>query len=369
MHIRRVAEYPRPDHVLFHFSDTHLIAGDGGLYGTVDAEHRLRELLAQAEASRITPTAIVFTGDLTDHGESDAYGKLRRLVEPFAARLGAPVVWVAGNHDDRATLREHLLDEDGSAAPFDRVHLFDGLRIVVLDTTVPGHHYGELSDDQLAWLRTELAEPAPFGTILAMHHPPVPCIQDLAVTVELRDQRRLADVLDGTDVRGILAGHLHFSTTATFAGIPVSVASSSCYSQDLAVTVELRDQRRLADVLDGTDVRGILAGHLHFSTTATFAGIPVSVASSSCYSQDLAVSVGGQRGRDGAQSFNYVHVYPDTVVHSVVPIGHGPTVGTPASPEEAAERLTAAGIVIPGASRIPQVLREGVDAPESDEIH
>ncbi|MBF6060610.1 phosphodiesterase [Nocardia terpenica] len=315
MHIRRVAEYPRPDHVLFHFSDTHLIAGDGGLYGTVDAEHRLRELLAQAEASRITPTAIVFTGDLTDHGESDAYGKLRRLVEPFAARLGAPVVWVAGNHDDRATLREHLLDEDGSAAPFDRVHLFDGLRIVVLDTTVPGHHYGELSDDQLAWLRTELAEPAPFGTILAMHHPPVPCIQDLAVTVELRDQRRLADVLDGTDVRGILAGHLHFSTTATFAGIPVSVASSSCYSQD------------------------------------------------------LAVSVGGQRGRDGAQSFNYVHVYPDTVVHSVVPIGHGPTVGTPASPEEAAERLTAAGIVIPGASRIPQVLREGVDAPESDEIH
>lgn len=315
MHIRRVAEYPRPDHVLFHFSDTHLIAGDGGLYGTVDAEHRLRELLAQAEASRITPTAIVFTGDLTDHGESDAYGKLRRLVEPFAARLGAPVVWVAGNHDDRATLREHLLDEDGSAAPFDRVHLFDGLRIVVLDTTVPGHHYGELSDDQLSWLRTELAEPAPFGTILAMHHPPVPCIQDLAVTVELRDQRRLADVLDGTDVRGILAGHLHFSTTATFAGIPVSVASSSCYSQD------------------------------------------------------LAVSVGGQRGRDGAQSFNYVHVYPDTVVHSVVPIGHGPTVGTPASPEEAAERLTAAGIVIPGASRIPQVLREGVDAPESDEIH
>ncbi|ATL70549.1 phosphodiesterase [Nocardia terpenica] len=315
MHIRRVAEYPRPDHVLFHFSDTHLIAGDGGLYGTVDAEHRLRELLAQAEASRITPTAIVFTGDLTDHGESDAYGKLRRLVEPFAARLGAPVVWVAGNHDDRATLREHLLDEDGSAAPFDRVHLFDGLRIVVLDTTVPGHHYGELSDDQLAWLRTELAEPAPFGTILAMHHPPVPCIQDLAVTVELRDQRRLADVLDGTDVRGILAGHLHFSTTATFAGIPVSVASSSCYSQD------------------------------------------------------LAVSVGGQRGRDGAQSFNYVHVYPDTVVHSVVPIGRGPTVGTPASPEEAAERLTAAGIVIPGASRIPQVLREGVDAPESDEIH
>ncbi|BCK53271.1 phosphodiesterase [Nocardia wallacei] len=313
MPISRVAEYPRPDHVLFHFSDTHLIADDGALYGAVDAEQRLRQLLDRAAAGGITPTAILFTGDLTDHGEPRAYGKLRALVEPFADRLGAPVVWVTGNHDDRATLREHLLGEDGSAEPFDLVHTIDGLRIVVLDTTVPGHHHGELTDDQLAWLRAVLAEPAPFGTILAMHHPPVPCIQDLAVTVELRDQKRLADVLDGTDVRSILAGHLHYSTTATFAGIPVSVASSACYSQD------------------------------------------------------LAVAEGGQRGRDGAQSFNYVHVYPDTVVHSVVPIDHGPTVGQPATPAEAAERLERAGIVIPPAARIPRVLDRQTEAPESDD--
>lgn len=307
----RVAEYPRPDHILFHFSDTHLV-GDGALYGAVDAVERLRGLLAQAEASRITPAAIVFTGDLTDQGESDAYDRLRALVEPLAEQLGAHVVWVPGNHDDRATLRTRLLDEPGSAEPLDRVHVVDGLRIVVLDTTVPGEHYGEVTDTQLAWLRSVLAEPAPFGSILAMHHPPVPCIQDLAVTVELRDQRRLAEVLRGTDVRAILAGHLHFSTTATFAGIPVSVASSACYSQDLAVTD------------------------------------------------------GGQRGRDGAQSFNYVHVYPDTVVHSVVPLGDGPTVGRPASPEQAALRLREAGIVIPEAGRIPHALPGNTPAPESD---
>ena len=29
----RVAEHPRPDHVIAHISDTHLIAGDGDLYG------------------------------------------------------------------------------------------------------------------------------------------------------------------------------------------------------------------------------------------------------------------------------------------------------------------------------------------------
>ncbi|MBF6210676.1 phosphodiesterase [Nocardia puris] len=308
MPISRVAEHPRPDHVLFHFSDTHLIAGDDALYGAVDAERRLRQLLDHAAASRIRPTALVFTGDLTDRGEPGAYAKLRALVDPFAEELGAPVVWVMGNHDDRGALRSGLLGETASDEPFDRVHMVDGLRIVALDTSVPGHHYGEISDRQLDWLRSVLAEPAPFGTVLAMHHPPVPCVLDLAVTVELRDQRRLAAVLDGSDVRAILAGHVHLSTFATFAGIPVSVSSATCYTQD------------------------------------------------------LGVAEGGLRGRDGAQAFNFVHVYPDTVVHTVVPIDAGPTVGEPATPEQAAEKLAAAGIVIPPAARIPHVMRR----PPSD---
>ncbi|MFC9893692.1 phosphodiesterase [Nocardia sp. NPDC127579] len=313
MRISRVAEHPRPNHVLFHISDTHLIAGDGELYGAVDAERRLREVLEQAAATRIRPTAIVFTGDLTDKGEPGAYDKLRAIVEPFARDLGAPIVWVQGNHDDRAILRGTLLRERPSTAPLDRVHMIDGLRVIALDTSVPGYHHGEISDEQLAWLRSILATPAPFGTILAMHHPPVPCVMDLAVTVELRDQRRLADVLDGTDVRAILAGHLHFSTSATFAGIPVSVASATCYTQDLGV----------AD--------------------------------------------GGQRGRDGAQAFNLVHIYPETVVHSVVPITKGPTVGAPATPEQAQKRLAEAGIVIPPAAKIPLFMRRPQPSPEADD--
>ncbi|MEU7215039.1 phosphodiesterase [Nocardia iowensis] len=313
MHISRVAEHPRPDHVLFHFSDTHVIAGDGDLYGDVDADQRLCQLLEQAAASRIQPTAIVFTGDLTDKGEPGAYDKLKALVEPFARSLPAPIVWVAGNHDDRGLLRRKLLGERASTAPLDRVHLIDGLRIIALDTSVPGHHYGEISDDQLDWLRSVLAEPAPFGTILAMHHPPVPCVLDLAVTVELRDQRKLADVLDGSDVRAILAGHLHFSTNATFAGIPVSVASATCYSQD------------------------------------------------------LGVEQGGLRGRDGAQAFNYVHIYPGTVVHSVVPIDRGRTVGSPSTAAQTRRTLEREGIVIPPAARIPHVMRRRATTPESDD--
>ena len=305
----RVAEYPRPDHVLLHLSDTHLLAGKERLYGAVDADARLQRLLDRIEAARITPSALVFTGDLVDAGEPAAYRKLRAMIEPFAARLGCEVLWVTGNHDDRTAMRQHLLGESPSGEPLDRVSLVNGLRIVTLDTSVPGQHYGQVTDAQLTWLAGVLAAPAPFGTILAMHHPPLPPVADLAVAVELVEQHRLAGVLEGTDVRAILAGHLHYSSFGTFAGIPVSVASSTCYTQD------------------------------------------------------LAFEQGGTRGRDAAQAFSLVNVYPETVLHSAVPVDSGPAVGEVVSARQAQARLERAGIVIPEGPQVPGQLDRVASGP------
>ena len=295
----RIAEHPRPDHFLLHLSDTHLLPGNDPLYGSVDAEGNLRRLAEGFEKSGARPEAIVFTGDLADKGDPGAYEKLRGIVEPFAASIGADIVWCMGNHDDRDAFRRGLLDEDGGYSPVDRVHDVGGLRVIVLDSSVPGHHHGEIDQAQLDWLADVLATPAPHGSILALHHPPIPAVLDLAVTVELRSQQRLASVLRGSDVRSILAGHLHYSTSATFAGIPVSVASATCYSQD------------------------------------------------------LSVEFGGTRAQNGGTSFNLVHVYGDTVVHSVAPIGSFDQVSF-VSAEESAKRLADAGILVPPA-RNPRV--------------
>lgn len=290
----RYSEYPRAERVLLHLSDTHLRAGGTPLYDSVDSEAYLARAVAAIDESGIRPHALVFTGDLADFGEADAYERVRALVEPLAERLGTRVVWIMGNHDDRTAFRASLLPGDGTepTAPVDRVDEFDGLRIVTLDTSVPGAHHGEVTAEQLAWLTDVLATPAPLGTILAMHHPPVPSVLDLAASVELRDQRSLAAVLRGSDVRAILAGHLHYSTFATFAGIPVSVASATCYTQD------------------------------------------------------LMVPVGGTRPQDAAQGFNIVHVYDETVVHSVVPLGAADALQY-VDAAESQRRLREAGLMVP----------------------
>jgi 3',5'-cyclic AMP phosphodiesterase CpdA len=197
-----------------------------------------------------------------------------------------------GNHDARPAFRSGLLDDEPTQDSVDVVVDVNGLRIIVLDSTVPGFHHGLISDEQLDWLTGVLAEPAPHGTLLALHHPPVPGLLDAMDSVELKEQHRLEEVLAGTDVRGILAGHLHFSTTCTFAGIPVSVASATCYTQD------------------------------------------------------LLVDAGSIRGQDGAQGFNMVHVYRDRVLHTVVPLDVSPVVYEMTADEirQSIAQLTAPGV-------------------------
>jgi len=89
--------------------------------------------------------------------------------------------------------------------------------------------------------------------------------------------------------------------------------------------LELREQGRLADVIAGTDVRAILAGHLHYSTSGTFAGVPVSVAAATCYTMNLARPAADVNGMDAGQSFHLVHVYDSTITHAVVPVVDAPT--------------------------------------------
>ncbi len=268
-----LGQHPEPRHCVVHISDTHFLAGRAPLYGSIDTDDHLARALRQVEESGAPVEALVFTGDLADKGEPDAYARLRALVEPVAARLGAVLIWVMGNHDDRSDYSTGLFDAAPGEQPQDRAHDVNGLRIISFDTTVPGFHHGDIDDAQLDWLAGILSIPAPDGTILALHHPPIPTPRLMAMgLLELQDQRRLADVIRGTDVRAILGGHLHYSTHSTFAGIPVSVAAATCYTMDLTA-------------------------------------------------KDRLLS-----GVDSGQSINFVHLYDDQVVHSIVPVGPSPEV-------------------------------------------
>ena len=292
----QLGRYPAARHVVAHVSDTHLLEGGAPLGGVADTVASVERTTGQLSRLGDRLDAIIVTGDVTDLGEPEAYRLVREALEPLATSTSAELVWVMGNHDERAAFRSELLGEAPGNEPVHRVTLIDGLRIIALDTSVPGYHHGALDEAALAWLDAELREAAPEGTILAMHHAPI------ATPLSLMD------------------------------------------------VLELHGQDELADVVRGRDIRMILGGHLHYATNGMFAGIPVAVAGAMAYTMDLSAPPGELIGIDGGRSFTLVHVYDDSVVTSIVPVGHFPVVTSfgeefleelaALSPEERLERFS-----------------------------
>ncbi|HET6547896.1 MAG TPA: metallophosphoesterase, partial [Solirubrobacter sp.] len=98
--------------------------------------------------SGTAPNAVLVTGDIADHGSGEEYAVARELLE----RLRAPVYALPGNHDRRGALRRHFDVPGAGDDPIRYTADLGPLRLVVLDSTIPGEDAGALGAEQLRWL-------------------------------------------------------------------------------------------------------------------------------------------------------------------------------------------------------------------------
>jgi 3',5'-cyclic-AMP phosphodiesterase len=217
---------------LVHLSDTHILSNDQDRLNGADTLDNLRVALACLDASGVAADALVISGDLANHGDVPGYRRLRSVLDPWRERSGVPVIVAMGNHDARAPFREVMLDADPTDEPIDSVRRVGGLRVIALDCTVPGAVYGEARPAQLEWLRRELATPAEEGTVLVLHHPPTIEPGSLADIFRLRGAEALEDVVRGSDVVAVLAGHVHHTVAGAFGGAFCYTAPAIAYTVD-----------------------------------------------------------------------------------------------------------------------------------------
>jgi 3',5'-cyclic AMP phosphodiesterase CpdA len=168
------------------------------------------------------PAFIVVSGDLTEDGSAASYDVVHEVLTELGSG-GTPVLLALGNHDDRSSFRRVVLGEEDTddAGPYCYSRLLDGLRVIVLDSTIPGEAGGALGAGQLAWLEGEVQRPAPRGTLIVLHHParlagpvhhyPAFLLREAAALEALvaRYQERVV---------GVLAGHTHQANSAPFGG-------------------------------------------------------------------------------------------------------------------------------------------------------
>ncbi|KVH75986.1 metallophosphatase [Burkholderia ubonensis] len=224
--------------LLAQISDLHIKRPGQLAYQRVDTAAALARCIARLNALEPRPDAVLVTGDLVDFGRDDEYAQLRDLLAP----LEIPYYLMVGNHDDRAALRRAFADrrewQDGEFVQY----AFDvgAVRVLALDSQVPGASAGDLCDARLAWLAAQLDAARDRPVIVALHHPP------FASGIGHMDALRLAPAaaakLDALlrgypNVERVLCGHVHRTMFARFGGTIASAVPAPAHQ----VAFDLRD--------------------------------------------------------------------------------------------------------------------------------
>ena len=218
-------------------SDLHFLPRGTLAFGRIDVAGCLERAIDHLNALQPRPDAVLITGDLTNDGDAAVWAELIAMLE----RLAAPLYPLPGNHDDRELMRRafahlELLPAQGPLC-------FDvgvgPVRLIGLDSLIPGDPAGRLGPEQLAWLDTRLGEQAEKPTLVALHHPPFRTGIDHMDAMMLEDGDPLAAVLSRYGhVERVLCGHVHRSVQCRFAGTVAQIAPGTAHAVQLTLAGE-----------------------------------------------------------------------------------------------------------------------------------
>jgi 3',5'-cyclic AMP phosphodiesterase CpdA len=226
-------------------TDTHIMTPGKRLMGIVDTAAALERAVSALNKLDPLPDVTLLTGDLVESGGQEEYAHLRSLLAP----LRMPVFAIPGNHDERERMREVFL-RDGYLPARGYLHYVVEdypVRIVGLDTLVPGEGGGTLCPERLGWLVDALAAAPDRPTIVLMHHPPFATGIGRMDRAGLSNISPFAEIIRGhPQVERIVCGHLHRAIESRFGGTIAGTAPSTAHQ----IALDLRPEARLCFTLE-----------------------------------------------------------------------------------------------------------------------
>jgi 3',5'-cyclic-AMP phosphodiesterase len=231
--------------IIAQISDSHITQVGGKADHKYATATHLQRAVAHLTRLPAPPDVVLVTGDCVDRGSVPEYERFRDLLRP----LTMPVYVIPGNHDDRVHLREVFGTQGAKPMAGFVQYVVDEwpVRLIALDTNIPGHHAGHLCAERLRWLEERLAEAPARPTVIFLHHPPFP------TGLQVFDQRGLegaeafgALVARYPNVERVVAGHIHCAMQRRFSGTLAMTCPSTAYQ----IFLDLQRVERLAVVME-----------------------------------------------------------------------------------------------------------------------
>lgn len=215
-------------------SDPHVTTEGTVVRSLVDTPQRFADALATCAALPKVPDVILLTGDLVNDGTAEEYALLAEAL----AEAPCPVLPIPGNHDDPMLLHATFaaLDVCGATLPDPRSGPFHyvvddhPVRLVALDSTVAGHHHGQVTEQSAAWLDATLTAAPEHPTMLFMHHVPYATGAWWFDYSGIDGRDLLREVLvRHPQVLRVVSGHVHRATSTQWGHLTLSSAPSTAF--------------------------------------------------------------------------------------------------------------------------------------------
>jgi 3',5'-cyclic-AMP phosphodiesterase len=231
--------------IIAQISDPHIGLGDDSADPQDEAAVQLRRAIDHLMRLPAPPDVVLITGDCVNSGSMPEYQRLRTLIRP----LTMPVYVVPGNHDDRVHLQA-LFGPQGSTPLTGFIQYVVNtwpVRLIALDTNVPGQSEGYLCAERLTWLEQRLAEAPECPTLIFMHHPPFPTGLAVFDQIGLTNADMLGAVIARhPQVERIVAGHVHSTMLRRFHG----TLAMTCPSTAHQMFPDLHRPERLSVIME-----------------------------------------------------------------------------------------------------------------------
>ena len=222
--------------ILVQLTDLHVRPVGMAAYRIAETNQLTERALRRVATLKQRPDAVVISGDLTDNGLVAEY---TNLVAMLQRTLSVPVYLIPGNHDRREVMKAEMASFPGVTAHPDFVqYVIDdhALRLVMLDTVIPGSGAGELCAARMAWLDAALAAAPERPTVVVMHHPPFLTGIGHMDAINLRNAAEFtALVAQHKQVRRVLCGHVHRPINVPVAHAIGSIAPSVAHQVEFVL--------------------------------------------------------------------------------------------------------------------------------------
>ena len=191
---------------ILQLSDLHITAGGGKAFRQAESLTDLRHTIDYILSAGIAPELAVVTGDVSSDGSLDSY----RLAKEQLSRLPCPVLLVPGNHDEKPEMAEVFGSTCHTALSGEGGRCVDlhGVRLLLLDSALPGAHSGGVSEESLQWLKEHLPDDPAVVVLVFLHHFPFSSGYT-KMDKRFRSADALLSLLQGRQNVQVCSGHLH----------------------------------------------------------------------------------------------------------------------------------------------------------------